>query len=275
MSSVYHWRIWCVDDQRWVYGYGPTAPTECYDTPSGGHSTLSVQEMGEYSSGTLVKIVSADTPPNKPAIVGYKRMLPIDLKDEDASPPTLLLPGNGHTSRMVWYSPPYPVNLYGISSNTSEDQEGDIIDLKVNENTAVGALTAPATSGDSTFNISPTVWENVYTGFDIALYDMVSQTREELGECIEVNTAAATITTEVACEYAFPAATTVVQLTLHPFPSIRLGKAGSLKFGEFDVDASRLEPNTKITISYTNNHTEAISHTVYLAVGYGSQNVNV
>ena len=65
-----------------------------------------------------------------------------------------------------------------------------------------------------------------------------------------------------------------VHISFHVVKDVRLGAVDSAhRFGDFSSGSTILPPNSLVTIQYKNNHPQDARLSVYLEMGYGSQNL--
>jgi hypothetical protein len=270
MSSVYEWQIYCETESAWITGYDKAAITACPTDTAHTVTAGSVQKLREYSNQQL-KIIEFQPEPGQPNIVGYKQVFTVKLRNDDYGPDDLTLYGNT-LNKMTWTSPPDPIYIYSIKSNTEIHQKGDIVNLWVNKDLGVGNTTTTTAAGSFSF-IASTSPVNVatlmFTGFEIALYD--GGPLEVLGRITAVNQA----TNEITCQYATTrelATGTGILVSIHTVNNLQLSNAGPVNFGEDTPSAlGYVAPNTPVVIWYDNQHPRPTSWSVDLTVGYGTK----
>jgi len=179
---------------------------------------------------------------------------------------------------MTWTSPPYPIYIVNMYAHTTTTHFGDCINLCVNKDfyagPVAGDIQADVAAAATVISVHPGIVPKLFTGLEIALDDGTN--KDLMGEIIDVDTANAKIKMSIASTNAFLAATpTKVLITSHAVNNLWIGHAGELSLGKYFDDATRLEPQTVVSVSYQNTDlTTAKELIVNMEVKHGSQNIN-
>ena len=144
-----------------------------------------------------------------------------------------------------------PVCLFGVQLIGTHDNAGDRVDLCINAETPVGALTAAAPAGTRTFAVSATAAAAVQPGFWLSLSADGGATWEEVGVAAAVDAAAGTVTCAAGCAAAYAAGATLVALTVYVGRDIPLA-AGALRLGYTMMAGKPLPASTVCTVRYRN-----------------------
>lgn len=269
-QDVYSWRYYCDTESAWIDDYSSALPTECKN--SSGH-TLSTTKLPQkvVSISKINSIEQIDS--SIPEIKGYARLFSLQIKDDGRS--DYILPGDT-LSTMTWTTPKYPVSLFGMASNSSRLQAPDLVNLWINKDNVVAVLASASSIGDDEFTITPSsTVAQLYTGMEIAFLPSGGSI-ERLGEIIDVDTTNDIIKLDTTAANAYSAGTTSVLLSIHVVKDVKLGHVdGSHRFGDFSPGSTILPAETEVTVTYQNNHPQDETVSVYLEMGYGSQNIGL
>lgn len=245
------WRIWCNDELDWTEGWleNPAVPTTCFNVNTHSVNPNSAQDLDVINERST-QIDEEHVPVGKKAGGGHVRATSVRFED-DAAPGVYALAVGTHNMTLSW---PYVVYIYGVESHTTAAQKGDRVDVCVNREALIGALTAPVTAGDSTFTVDETTVDNAYVGIDLALDDRPSGSLESVGEVVSIDKNALTVTVTGSASRAFsPLSPTLVRVSAHPIKDWYIGNPGLVTLGAFKIGGTRIEANYPVTVTYENN----------------------
>ena len=237
MTTVYRYRLWCIDEEAFVYSYGTTPPTTCPNNTNHSINPDSISILAQYSNAPLeVKIKEESVPTNKNI-----KELTVPIVIPTSSPNTIT------TITIPWKK--YQTSIKKITFTSTADHEGDIIDAYMARYVPIGTLAADAASGSTVFSVPPDTLTYINVGHEITLVS--SNGTNELGTVLAIDTAAQTITTEQASTIAYTANTTVIQLSVHPIENYEIGPPSLMSWGG-NNSSMAVPPNTTITVNYRN-----------------------
>jgi hypothetical protein len=272
MSTVYEWHIYCETESAYIKGYSPTEITSCPTNTAHTVTAGSGQKLKTYSANEF-KLIDFDPQPGQLSLKGYKQLLTVQLRDDDADADDYTLKGD-EISKMVWTSPDHPCVIYSIHSNISLYQKGDYIDLWVEKDKVAGTTGTTTAQGATTLDVSTTpadlLTPAVYTGFCLAIDD---GTYEDLGYITDVDEANNKVSFSNPTSRSF-AAGSLLKIGIHSINHIVLGEAGVQDFGaDLPSSLGYLGPSTPITIWYDRRQARPMSWQVQLTVGFGAKKV--
>lgn len=234
MASVTRWRIYCLDEGEWTYGYlttGANAPTTCFTNTAHSVNADSSQELDVISQTTVkAKIVEELIETG-----GYFR----------CEGHKFSIPANSTAIQQVSW--PYPITVLQSFYEGGPEHEGNELDVIVGPNTIVGILREAASIGDTVLHVSLTVIQNIKIGFTVKLGSTT------VGSVIGINEnmLCITITAPLAAAYN---ANTYVKTEALSISNLEFGRAPiRISIGASKHGGKYLAPNTLVELTYKNN----------------------
>lgn len=143
------------------------------------------------------------------------------------------------------------VGVLSYNYVSSEDNNGDGLEVHVYPDTIVGALTANVSTGDTVLNVTSTVTDNMAVGFFCRLYNGL--VKECMGEVLGVDKTAGQITVEKGALNNFSAVSpTYIMLTVKMAEVEDFGPAGPRNDGNDKIGSSKITANKPIHVLYNN-----------------------
>lgn len=154
---------------------------------------------------------------------------------------------------------PIPVSVLDATVQVPNNAQDDCLQVDIGPNTIIGTLTQSAAASDTVLDVSSTVMSNIALGFYVDLLNASDvYTNQELGQVINVNTAADQITVQHATSNAFPVtAPTYVRMSVRGIEDFVFGQATMYELGKSKIGGSYVPANTDIRICYTNKTGDA------------------
>jgi hypothetical protein len=133
----------------------------------------------------------------------------------------------------------HPIGVLSVTIYNKASMEGDVVKVLIAPGTVVGALTSDVTAGDTTFNVSATVVQNMAIGYKLSLSDGTNV--DDCGLVTAIDLASSTVTVNTATVNSFAAATpTYVLMTVCMMEHELPGFDYPLEFGESKIGASHI-----------------------------------
>jgi hypothetical protein len=237
MSSkvVYHYRIFCITENKYVYAWGQVIPVTCPDNTAHliDPTTISVIETIDSS----VIFLSHDTG----STLGRYRA---EGKLLNANPSTIT------TLDMTWA---YDITVFSVGITCTADNKGDVINSIVGPDTIVGYITQAIAIGTSTFTVSPTVLQNAQVGFICNVLDSSSGVVFEFGEIRDINIIAGTVTCEFSSTLAFNPGC-LFRVAVNNIRNYTLPE-GNITLTNSSSFSSNIPKGTVVRVSYKNQGT--------------------
>jgi len=142
------------------------------------------------------------------------------------------------------------IGVLSFSFISSEDNNGDGMDVIVYPNTVIGAVTTNVSTGSTVLDVSSTVIENINVGFWCMLDN--GAIVENRGEVISVDTVNSQITVSESAVTAFPAGT-YVKINIKMAEVCDIGPAGPHQEGMEKIGSSQILKDKAVRIKYHNN----------------------
>jgi hypothetical protein len=243
--SITHYRIYCIDHQCFVDGYGTDPPTKCYLVETHNINPDSVQMMEQYSTQKV--LISEEQGPfftgGNFAVAGF---------DFEASP-------NATTDYITNF--PFPISMLMCQLQVSPDMLMDKVDFISGENTTIGIITQVAEIGNTTINVSTSVIKYAYIGLYLRITDGVNES--ECARIIAIDPVALTVKFETALTYDF-AQGSYFQVSKYFVKNYKLISIGSHQMGSSKIGGGYVSLGVNGICRYTNtsNTTKKISFSI-------------
>lgn len=237
MSTVYYYKLWCNDENAYVYVWDTQEPTVC---PNVNTHSINLESISIEDSVSEEKVIINEESANKTG--GYFK---IESQAFDAPPNTI-----------TTYDFSYPIKMgvLAIKVPTNDNQEGDIMSVFLAPNTTIGVITSDANIGDTILNVSQTVINNIALGFYVNITDFVNS--DELNRVIGINKVNNTITVETPVQTGFTASGTYVQISINYMDKWEIGRGWVYEFGDSKIGASVADENVPARVIYENKTNE-------------------
>jgi len=247
--EVHNYKLLCITENVWKYDYWSTEhPTACRDNPA--------HTIGD------------------PIIIDTIASSEVVIKET-----TVVTGGNFQMDSLNMVCPPGPsthqynnfdnsINVFTATCTTTADHTGDTIDVVSAKDTVIGAITVPVLVGDTTINVSPTVFDHLMVGYRVNLFDGTNE--DNCGTCTEVNKTAGTIVLSVATTHSFsPLTPTYVRFSV-PFTRrpLMFAVPQTYKFGGSKIGGTYLPRGVTSTVIYVNNGLTTKYLTFYYETDY-------
>jgi hypothetical protein len=237
-TSVKKWRVWCTTDNKYEYVWSETEPTTCPYNP--------ISHTIDASKTAAIEIINENIVSIKEELVqtqGIYRFRGYDFTIPSGTP------GAVTQLNITWNR---PITLLNGEFDAQTAHIGDLITAKVIPPTPIGAITAPVSIGDTVIHASPTVFDNIYNGFNVYITDGVNL--DVLGENMSKNDVAGTITVQTAAAHAFsPLSPTYISIDVPVVENLTVKTARTYEFAKKKVGGKMIPAGVTFRIYYTNN----------------------
>lgn len=234
MSKVVHkYRIFCNTENTYVYTWGDSLPNLC---PNDGSHTIdpnTIVSIDKVESRSI-NVIQEQTPTG-----GWYRAESKRMKIKANSTETVT---------MSW---PFPISILELSLNSSQENEGDIVNAYVGKDTIVGVATQVVPVGTNIIHVSDTVLQNIYNGFLVSLQNASTGQVYDLGECSEIDLVNKTISCTKSVLTNVPAMS-YVRISINNIKNFVIKGGMSYNLGRKSLQASYLPKNTKVDLVYHN-----------------------
>jgi len=237
MSTVNNYKLWCNDENAYVYTWNDEEPTVC---PNVNTHSINIESISIEDSITEDKVIIDEESAHKTG--GFFKIV---SQAFDALP---------NATTTYDFSYPIKMGVLAIKVPTNANQEGDIMSFCVGHNTTIGTVTEAVSISQTVFNVSQTVIDNASLGFYATITDFSSS--DNLGQIINIDKATSTITVETGTESSFSASGTYIQVTVSFMDKWEIGRAWVYEFGDSKIGASVADENVSARITYVNNSSE-------------------
>jgi hypothetical protein len=246
-QTLYQYRFHCNSEESLVYVWSTQAPTVCpnNNTHHIDPSTISIVDTVASNNVSIVQTTG-------------------DIQNNYCcESKKITIPANSTISTV--YTWPIDIAILTVNWTSEEIHRGDIINGYIAKNTTIGVITNSVSQGDTVLHVSPTVLSYINRGYLINLTDGISSI--DLGQCLEINKTANTITCEI------PAITNMsqwsyVRMTIHNMRNMIIDSPGKCALATKHLQASSLSQNTSVEVVYSNNTNIEKSFVFYVEFMY-------
>lgn len=234
-STVYQYRIYCIEEATYVTTWGTQTPVLCPNN----HSDRSINS----SLTTIIDKIEPMAVTAEEPTYGYfqSKCFEFDIPSGvtgDVSTYDVSWVGN----ILLWRS------IFYIKDENLEDR----IDVEAGPQTVVGVNTVAVSPGDTVINVNSTVIDYVlYRGLHIHITDGVNQ--DYLGETLAIDKVNYQITIGNAATNSF-APGSYIQMTVCSVENFVPCMVGAIKFADKGFKGQSLTAGTIIRLKYTNNN---------------------
>lgn len=248
---LYQYRLYCIQEATFVTTWATEPPTLCPNN----HADRTIDPNNIVvigRSGTNVVLASQNVLANF-----QHTCVPMNIPS--------MTPGGVYQQTFSW---PMNIQIWKTEFYTTADHIGDYLTIYVAPNTTVGALTAGASVGATTINVSPTAVTNqlISNGIDLTITDGVNTNM--CGRITGFSATTNTITFETPLVNSFSAGA-FVQLSLKVINNVLLHRTNSVyRIGEKGLKGRLVPANTQLRADYTNMNGQAKSLSLVIEIYY-------
>jgi len=238
MSTIYLYRVYCIQENKDVFQWSEIPPTIC-PNDHGDRTIDSSRTVIVDSRGKEIVTVNEPTDGYYQAITD-KIIVPSDT------------PGSTYIHNLSF---PMDVIMWRSEFKPSTNMVGDELSVIAGPDTIVGTLTSSGSIGETTITVSSTVITNVVKGIDIAIDDTVNY--QDLGRVTAIDTDNSTITFEnsLTNNYAIGSLIKINICMLRDY--VIDDDSERLKFGDKGFKGKLIPAGTVMRLKYKNNNGQA------------------
>jgi hypothetical protein len=231
MAELSKWRVFCVTENGWSYGWletGSDAPTTCFNNTSHQVNTGSISVIDTTENLTVkIKQETVETGGNFKS-KGYSFV------------------AGANTSTTLSVSWPYPVTACAVHIQTTEAQMGDVLNAIVGPKTIVGVIVSPAYVGNTVVSVNSTVFKNSYVGYEAYIGSQF------VGEILELNPDLFTVKFSIPLTVDLPL-NSYFKIQMRIIDSHMLGHTVGNDIGATNIGGKSVPKNLPTHVIYKNN----------------------
>lgn len=252
MSSVYLYRVYCIEEAKNIEVWGTEPPTICPNNHS--NRTINSSSITIIDKITRESVIATDAAPDD----GF-----FQATSEKIDIPNTLGLGEKYT-----YNKSFPHDIYVWNMNVylSNNAINDTIDFGIGLNTTIGTLSQNANSSSNSIVVSDTVMQYIGNGLELAITDGTNT--NHTGIITQINTTTNTITFSSALTNSFFASSpTYIKLMRYTIRNFVSG-TNNFEIGRKGLKAMRVPANTTFSLIFTNTSGITESKNVYIKMEY-------
>lgn len=235
MSTVNQYKIYCITESAYVYGWSIEAPIKCYNSVDHQININSVQLENSISQNVVTVKEDKNTNIGRNVYIHS-----IDI--ENVAP---------LETKVVDYVFDLHTSLYSFKIVTDSTNKGDEISIIANPDTVLGLIPTNVTAGATSIGCPPALLLYGFPGFYVSLSDGTNT--NDLGYILTMNKINSTITFQRPPTNNFLASNTVLKMSVKVLNKLKLGGAGPYYFAEDVIGGASLTPGVKTRYIYKNN----------------------
>lgn len=240
MATINKWKIFCITENTWSYGYldsTATPPTTCFNNTSHTVNPDSISIVETISPNT---VTISENDPDEPNDIGDNYITEGYSVD---------LPANTITTKQISW--PIPINVLSTNYSTLDTHIGDIIDI-VSNSINIGTVTANVSIGDTVLTVSSTVVNAAIKGYEILITDGTNT--DFLDSVISINKNNNTITIRQSPTHTFSIGS-LIKIQKRIMKNVEIGMSWLYEPSRGRIVGTRVKANQTLNIKYNNKST--------------------
>lgn len=233
MSTVYKYKIYCTTEEKYVEGWGTTAPTVCYNNNTHTVNSNSVQTIDTIASDAV------SIKEDKVQVARNVKIEFIEFKNVESN-----------STQTVEYKFDIVTSMYSFQFMADDTNKGDELTI-AGVDTTMGLIAASLSPGATTLYAPPALLAYGTQGFYLKLTDGTNT--DELGYILSIDKIAGTVTFQNATTHSFSSSNTLVKMTYYIMKSVKIGPPATYMFCDDVVGGTAVPLNTVVKFIYKNN----------------------
>lgn len=233
MVVVNQWRIYCISEASWVYGYleESVTPSKCFNNTS---HTINPE------SYTFIEKISPSVFEVKEELISTGGNFRCEGFSFDIPP---------NTTNIKQCSWKYPTNALAVFFTCDSTNKDDLLNATVGPETIVGTITSDISINSTIINVSDSVLTYIKVGYEILLTK--NSTTYFLGEVISINNNNKTISIDTPVTELFTSGN-IVKIQRKIIKNFVLGIPWRYVIGDSKIGASYIPSNIITNVIYQN-----------------------
>lgn len=252
MTTINKYRLWCIEENTYVYSFAETEPTICPNN----HADKSI----DTSKTTIVQSIVPNTTIIQSDVAGYYQM----------ATTTITVP-TGATGSVYEQTISFPMDLslWIMEFTSSANMVGDVFSIIAMPETTAGYVTAPVSIGDTVINTSSTIFTSglIVKGMEFILDNGV--TKQSLGLITALDTVNSQVTVQTPPTVAY-APGSLIKINTYTVRNQVIDSVNkSFIYGRKGFTTKQIPANSLIKFVYTNNN--GLAKNMYFNLEYNYQ----
>jgi len=235
--TVRKYRVFCATENVWFEVWSDVLPTACPNNIAHPVTADNIVEIDRISRD-VIKIREENV-----ATGEYIRISTV------AVPVPSGAVGEVTPVTIPWEN--IQTSVLGINFEATADMRGDLINVYMLYDVAIGTLSAPVAVGSKTITMTPAAVKNMAVGFILSVTD--GATVHNFGQITVINmiTGVVTLTTPTTVALA---AGSVTRMSVRPVKDYEVGPASHHEWGSRKIGGMAMRADSTITVFYKNNN---------------------
>lgn len=233
-AIIYKYKIYCIDEEKYVEGWSSSSPTTCFHNLSHSVNLASVQEL-EVVNNAEVKI-------KEDAVVLNRNFKIISIVFNNVP---------SYQSQTVSYTFDLINSFYSFMFISDDTNKGDYLTIAASPNTALGLITQNMTAGATTLYAPIGLLLYGAVGFHIKATDGTNT--DDLGYITAIDKVGGTVTFNIPAVHNFSSTNTLILMTYYICKDLEIGAPGIFRAADDINGGTLITPGTNVQFTYTNN----------------------
>ena len=233
MSEVYLYRLFCIEENEYVYTWNTKEPSLCPNA----HTDRSINT----DITTIVKTIATNTVKTEENTHGDFETQHIKMDIPSGNP------GNITEHDVTW---DMDVLLWLSYLKPTPDMIGDVINVVAVPETQIGAIVSPVIIGDTVLNVDSGIFTHIQRGYLITLDDEIN--KDVLGRCVDKDLDNNTITVKSPASFSYNPGTPV-KISIYIINNLYITDTDVIPIGHKGMKGKLIEKGKIIRVYYTNN----------------------
>ena len=239
MSLIKQYRVYCVEEAKYITFWDMVAPTQCPNVH--GDRTI------DHAKTVILRSIEQNETTVKEPTTGQFQAMSRIIDIPACSP------GDVVCIDLDW---PMDISIWNSTIRPIDSMLGDQLCLIYDPDQSIGTLTDDALVGDTILHVSESVLSIISLGYELTLDNGVR--RQDVGRVVDIDLTAKTIEIEKPLEHNYYSVSpTVVLLNICLIKDLFIDKIDDISFGTKGFRSKAVPARTKLRVKYTNNNGEA------------------
>lgn len=230
-KQVNRYRVFCTTESQYIYDWNDKAPTSCPNNNTHSIDTDSISIVDSVRSQS-VNIIQEEGPTGgNYSCESYSMSIP---------------PGQSTIQTLTW---PFNISIASVHFTTDTTHVGDCVTSLIAPNTTIGVTTTAVNTGDTLFNVSTSVIQNIKIGMCVSLTDGSSVA--DVSKVYSIDAVANVIKCQSPTTVTFPQPGVAVRICYQNI-KLQLGPPQNYTLGSNQIKSAFLPANTDLSVEYIN-----------------------
>lgn len=244
MTTLFKWRLRCLTDDKFEFLWSETRPTTCPNDKNhdiNNDLTCIIDRM--EPNIMRIKEENIETGGNFKCETKILTIPPLTINHSD-------------------FTYKIPVCLFAVYFVSTDQHEGDILEVDLSPNTLIGTISESIKKGETLLTVSQSVIDNIMLGYNITISD--NKKTNNLGKILFIDQEKNQITVENACtDDFFIEEHPLLYLTIKIVENYEIGPPTSHIIGDSKIGGMYIPSDTIMRLNYENKSKDVTKKIIF------------